>query len=230
MGQTQQYRSLAHLRPRYSPISLCRRCLRRPNPSSGIRYRLADAARRIRSMACRCIGSYWFCDRLCARTNPPQTPRTPKRFTAIRENRQNRRRFRHHWKRPQVLGQPRQIPRYRPFPRPPKYAQKGRRHRSGQTLPQPVFLHRQLHRLCRNRGCSIQRNRRFIEYLSGVGKTQFRTQRHRPWATQNRPRRRVPIPAKCRRRRQKVRPDRHGPAQLFQQQKDARHPRHPARP
>ena len=54
---------------------------------------------------------------------------------------------------------------------------------AGKTLPQPVFLYRQLHRLCRNRRRGIQRNRRFIQHLSRVGKTQFRTQRHQPRTT-----------------------------------------------
>lgn len=49
------------------------------------------------------------------------------------------------------------------------------RNRSRQTLPQPVFLHRQLHRLCRHRRRSVQRNRRFVQHLSRLGETQFRT-------------------------------------------------------
>ena len=72
---------------------------------------------------------------------------------------------------------------------------KSRRNRSGKTLPQPVFLHRQLHRLCRHRRRGIQRNRRLVQHLSRLGETQFRTQRHQPRTTQNRPRRRVPISA-----------------------------------
>ena len=49
------------------------------------------------------------------------------------------------------------IPRYRPFPRPPQHAaKKVGETAAGKCFLQPVFLHRQLYRLCRNRRRGIQ--------------------------------------------------------------------------
>ena len=209
---------------------LCRRCLRRPNPSSGIRYRLADAARRIRSMACRCIGSYWFCDgfapeqihlkrrrnvkKVCSNTRKPAKPATisssPKTAASFGSTLTNT-----------------STPAFSSTTA--TRAKKVGETAAGKTFPQPVFLYRQLHRLCRNRRRGIQRNCRFIQHLSRVGKTHFElngidTEQHKIVRAdvfqylQN-----AADEGKKFDLIAWIRP-------AFQQQKDARHPRHPARP
>ena len=159
MGASPQPRSMAHLRPRHPAIPLRHRRLPRPHPPARIRHRLAAKPRRAQSMAARNPSRPRTYHRLPATPHPSQTTRPPKRRSPIPKNRQNRRRLHHPRKRAAILGKPRQIPRHRAIPRPPQHPPKSRQHRRRQTLSQPIFLHRQLHRLCSHRRRHQQRNR-----------------------------------------------------------------------